>query len=57
MGVGSIPALVGFYAGDGTSYLIPHSNTEEIINVTMTTNVEIPGVWMFRVDSREATGT
>ena len=44
-------ALAGINAGDGvTSITIPGSLTPSIINVTQTTNVGIPGVWMFQVD-------
>ena len=53
--VHSTPALVGFNSGDGRSYSLPQSNPDEIINITMTTNVDIPGVWMFRVDLTEVT--
>ena len=54
----SVPALVGFNAGDNeTSAAVPQSNTDEIINITMTTNVDIPGVWMFQVDSNKVEGT
>ena len=42
---------VGFDAGDGIRHTdIPASYTNAIINVTHTSNVGIPGVWVFRVD-------
>jgi hypothetical protein len=43
---------VGFDAGDGVNYFaLPASRTSEIINVTSMSNVNIPGLFMFRVDS------
>ena len=45
-----IDALAGINAGDGVnSVTIPGSLTPDIINITQTSNVGIPGVWMFRV--------
>jgi hypothetical protein len=42
---------VGFDAGDGDNYFaLPAS---DIINVASMSNVNIPGVFMFRVDSAE----
>ena len=44
----SLPAQVGFNAGDGIRFFaIPESRMPEIINIT---NVDVPGVWIFRVD-------
>ena len=44
-------ALAGINAGDGVnSVAIPGSLTPNIINITQTSNVGIPGVWMFQVD-------
>ena len=43
---------VGFDAGDGVNYFaLPASRTSEIINVTSMSNVNNPGLFMFRVDS------
>ena len=43
-------ALAGFNAGDGTSYyIISESRTSSIINIASTTNVGIPGTWIFKV--------
>ena len=53
-GLGGIPAQVGFDAGDGIRYAtIPGSQTDAIINITQTSNVGIPGVWIFRIDGQE----
>ena len=43
---------VGFDAGDSVNYFaLTASRTPEIINVTSMSNVNIPGLFMFRVDS------
>ena len=42
-------ALAGINAGDGVNFtVIPESLTPSIINITRTSNVGIPGMWMFR---------
>ena len=49
-GLGGIEALAGINAGDGVNHItIPGSLTPSIINITQTSNVGIPGVWMFKV--------
>jgi len=49
--VNSLPAQVGFNAGDGIRFFaIPESRMPEIIHITNTSNVDVPGVWIFRVD-------
>ena len=53
-GLGGIPAQVGFDAGDGIRYFaVPGSQTDEIINIASTSNVGIPGMWIFRIDGQE----
>ncbi len=50
-GLGGIPAIVGFSAGDGIRYTkVAGSRTDAIINITQTSNVAVPGVWIYRVD-------
>jgi len=50
-GLGGTPAQVGFNAGDGIRYAaIPQSRTNEIIGVSSTSNIGVPGVWVFRTD-------
>ena len=50
-GLGGIEALAGINAGDGiNSITVPGSLTPDIINVTQTSNIGNPGVWMFKVD-------
>jgi len=47
----SLPAQVGFNAGDGIRYFaVPQSRLPEIIDIASTSNVDVPGVWIFRVD-------
>ena len=53
-GLGGTPAQVGYDAGDGTNYYaLPESRTPEIINVSSMSNVNISGLFVFRVDSAE----
>jgi len=50
-GLGGTEALAGINAGDRiNSITIPGSRTPSIINITQTSNVGIPGIWMFKVD-------
>ena len=50
-GLGGTPAQVGFNAGDGINYAaVPESRTAEIVNITTTSNVGVPGVWIFQVN-------
>ena len=49
-GLGRTEALVGYNAGDGiNSYTIPGSLTFNITNIARTSNVGIPGTWIFKV--------
>ena len=49
-GLDGIEAVAGINAGDGVnSITIPGSLTPRIINITQTSNVGTPGVWMFKV--------
>ena len=55
-GLGGTPAQIGFNAGDGIkSASLLESQTGAIINVTMTSNVDIPGMYIFQVDEEEIT--
>ena len=48
---GPVEALAGYNAGDGiNSFTIPGSLTTRIINITETSNVGIPGTWMFQLN-------
>jgi len=49
-GLGGIPAQVGFNKGDGINFAaIPASRTADIINIASTSNIGIPGVWVFHI--------
>ena len=53
-GLGGNAALVGYNAGDCIRYkTVRESMTTEIINITKTSNVGIPGVYVFKVDGME----
>ena len=53
-GLGGTPAQVGFNAGDGVRFAsVPGSQTAEIINIDTTSNVGIPGVWIFKVNEQD----
>lgn len=46
-----IAVLAGYSAGDGLNlYRIPGSLTPEILNIASTSNVNVPGMWVFRLD-------
>ena len=48
-GLSGTPAQAGFNDGFGINYFVVlGSNTQAIINVTSTSNVGIPGKWIFR---------
>ena len=52
--LGRNAALVGYNAGDCIRYkTVRESMTTEIINITKTSNVGIPGVYVFKVDGME----
>lgn len=56
-GLGGNPAQAGFNAGDAVNfYEIEGARTTSVINLTKTSNVCIPGRWIFRVDSPAITG-
>ncbi|KAM8985778.1 sushi, nidogen and EGF-like domain-containing protein 1 [Ara ararauna] len=56
-GFGGTPAHAGFNSGDDSNYYnIPGSQTEAIINITKTSNVNVPGRWVFQVDDFKVTG-
>eukprot|EP00002_Diphylleia_rotans_P005028 TRINITY_DN13_c0_g1_i2.p2 TRINITY_DN13_c0_g1~~TRINITY_DN13_c0_g1_i2.p2 ORF type:complete len:664 (+),score=85.47 TRINITY_DN13_c0_g1_i2:187-2178(+) len=42
----------GFNAGDGVNYFnLPNSQSANIVNVAQESNIGVPGVWLFRIDS------
>jgi len=49
-GLNGIPAQAGFNDGFEVNYfLIPGSNTQDIITIASRSNVGIPGKWIFRL--------
>ena len=43
-------AVAGINAGDGINHIIiPGSRTSSILNIEETSNVGVPGIWIFRV--------
>ena len=49
-GLGGTAAQVGFNRGDGVNFAaIPASRRADLINLPSTTNVGVPGVWIFRI--------
>ena len=49
-GLSGTEALVGINAGDSINHVtVPGSRTSSIINIARTSNVGIPGTWMFQV--------
>ena len=57
-GTGGQPATVGLNAGDGVNFVnVTGSNTDDIINIASTTNIGIPGMWAFKVNGAQITGT
>ena len=48
--ISNVGALAGINAGDGVNHVtIPGSRTSSILNIEETSNVGVPGVWIFRV--------
>ncbi|XP_068098040.1 dendrite extension defective protein 1-like [Hyperolius riggenbachi] len=46
------PAMAGLNTGSNTGYYkLPGSLTPDIINITRTSNVQVPGRWAFRIDT------
>ena len=43
-------AVAGFSDGINSSYLLPGSGGEGVANLSLTSNIESPGVWLFRTD-------
>lgn len=48
-GLNGISAQAGFNDGGVNYFLIPGSNTQDIITVASRSNVGIPGKWIFRL--------
>ena len=51
------PAQAGVNAGDRKlSKSVPEALTEAIINITLTSNVGVPGMWIFQVNEHLING-
>lgn len=49
--MGGSEAQAGFSSGDGLlSFSLPGSQTPQVLELSSTSNVQRPGVWVFRVD-------
>lgn len=56
-GLGGQQATVGFNAGDMMNFaLVSGSNSADIINIDSTSNVGVPGKWVFQVNQENVTG-
>ncbi|XP_041485569.1 LOW QUALITY PROTEIN: sushi domain-containing protein 2-like [Lytechinus variegatus] len=56
-GLGGTPAQVGFNAGDGVNYYsVSGSRTDSIVDIETTSNIGVPGRWVFRVDNSNIGG-
>ena len=51
-GLGGVQAQIGLNSGDNATYVnVPGSRTSAIINITRTSNILVPGLWMFRLQN------
>ena len=54
-GLGGTEALAGINDGDDFNFIsIPGSLSKSILNITQTSNIDISGVWMFKVGEGNA---
>ena len=48
---------IGIDGGDGVNqYTVPNSLTPDIVNITRTSNVNQPGLWVFKLDEYNIIG-
>ena len=53
-GRGGTPARAEFNAGDGKRiFTLPGSQTASLINITTTSNVGVPGQWIFQINGKD----
>lgn len=50
-----VAAIVGI-SNNGSSTFAPSSGTQMVINISDTSNVNIPGVWIFQLDGDKSAG-
>ena len=56
-GIGGTQAQVGYAAGNGVNFLnVNGSMTPSIINIETTSNVGVPGMYVFQLDSAPSGG-
>ena len=49
--IAATPALVGVNVGDNIQHFtVSESLSEDIININITSNINIPGIWIFQVN-------
>ena len=49
-GLGGDEAQVGFDSGNGSHFNLPVSGTPDVLSLDTTSNVNVSGVWVFRID-------
>ena len=54
-GLGGEEAQVGFNSGGGSHFSLPESQTANVLMLDTTSNVRLPGVWVFQVDGSNIT--
>ncbi|XP_063799566.1 alpha-tectorin [Pseudophryne corroboree] len=53
-GLGGVMAQAGFIGGNLTTFFsVPGSRSPDIVNIEETTNVNMPGRWLFKIDGKE----
>ncbi|CAJ0955151.1 unnamed protein product [Ranitomeya imitator] len=53
-GLGGVMAQAGFNGGNSTNFFsVPGSRSPEVVNIEESTNVNIPGRWLFKIDGKE----
>ena len=51
------PVQIGIDGGDGVNhYTVPNSLTPDIVNITRTSNINQPGLWVFKLDDYNIIG-
>lgn len=53
--IDGVAAIIGV-SNNGSSVFAPSSGTQMVINISDTSNVNIPGVWIFQLDENKAAG-
>lgn len=57
-GLGGTPAQAGYDAGDGVNFFtLPGSRTSEVLDLATTSNIGVPGEWLFSIREGELPGS